>query len=131
MTKRCSKCKNTKDLSEFYKNSSKKDGVTTACKVCINTRSKMKYESKTARKIQLKYKYGIDDLDFLDMLYSQQNLCAICFTEIDTKAHVDHSHDTGKIRGLLCMRCNVGIGMFQDDPHTLKSAANYVERHRI
>jgi len=43
--------------------------------------------------------------------------------------HVDHDHKTGKIRGLLCKRCNVGMGYFKDDPSILKKAVRYLEEN--
>lgn len=74
-------------------------------------------------------KYGITTEDYLEIIESQDNECAICGTSIsdlDHTAHLDHCHDTGKVRGVLCRRCNTGIGMLNDDPDTLMKAVNYL-----
>jgi len=59
---------------------------------------------------------------------SQQKQCAICKDQIDdvTKAQTDHDHKTGKVRGLLCTRCNIGIGCFRDDTDILVRAIGYL-----
>ena len=62
------------------------------------------------------------------MFEAQGGLCAICRTA--PAAHVDHDHDTGEVRELLCFNCNGGLGQFKDDPEVLRAAARYVERHR-
>jgi len=61
------------------------------------------------------------------MLEAQQGRCAICERPMD-QPHVDHCHDTGKVRGLLCSSCNNGLGRFADDPARLRAAATYLER---
>jgi hypothetical protein len=75
-------------------------------------------------------RYGITEDDLSDMLAAQGDCCAIC-GEYFTEAHpacVDHDHATGKVRGLLCWRCNPGIGQFRDRPGLLRAAAAYLER---
>lgn len=62
------------------------------------------------------------------MLREQDGLCDICRKASPTA--IDHDHDTGKVRALLCNRCNTGIGMLGDDPEVLRAAANYIERHK-
>jgi hypothetical protein len=68
------------------------------------------------------------------MVANQRSLCAICETaEPATRSgtwHVDHCHTSGKVRGLLCTRCNIGLGQFQDDPERLRAALLYLERNR-
>ncbi len=74
---------------------------------------------KTARKYTLKRKYGLTHDAYNEMLLKQGNKCAICgvsFSDIDKRnRHVDHCHATRKIRGLLCISCNHGIGKFKDN----------------
>ena len=70
------------------------------------------------------YGMSVEDLDV--MLHLQHGLCAICQTA--PAAHVDHDHQSGTVRGLLCFRCNAAIGQLDDDPLVLRRAARYVER---
>jgi hypothetical protein len=64
----------------------------------------------------------------LAILASQQFKCAVCSTPIDD-GDLDHDHQTDYIRGVLCTPCNVGIGMFFDDPVIMRNAADYIEHH--
>lgn len=69
------------------------------------------------------------------MLIAQEYRCAICSTDKPTGKWkvfaVDHDHTTGQIRGLLCNECNRGMGLLKDDASLLRSAAEYLECHRI
>lgn len=87
----------------------------------------------TKRKAQRLKKYGIEPSDFLDMLAIQNGRCAICGHEDLTNRSffpvVDHCHQTGKVRGLLCMNCNRGLGKFKDDLNRLFTAIAYLSKH--
>ena len=78
-------------------------------------------------------RYGLSVEDYMDMTVEQQGLCAICGKECvrNKKLCVDHNHDTGEVRELLCSKCNFGIGQFNDDPDLLKKAVRYLRRHSI
>ena len=84
------------------------------------------------RHYKLQYMYGITETDYQKMLEEQNGVCAICGINATIRkgAHirlsVDHCHDTGKVRGLLCNRCNHAIGVFKDDPTLLKKAMEYL-----
>ena len=89
------------------------------------------------REYILKNVYGMTTGEHERMLASQAGVCKICCQE-ETRVHkdgspvnlhVDHDHATGMVRGLLCHRCNIGLGSFNDDPSRLRAAANYLERH--
>ena len=62
------------------------------------------------------------------MLNEQRHMCGICMTKIGNEACVDHNHTTGKIRGLLCRKCNMGLGLFNDDRLLIRHADSYLER---
>ena len=81
----------------------------------------------------LKRLYGITLQDYDNMLASQGGGCAICGSKSPGKRfrhfHVDHSHATGKIRGLLCAACNAGIGHLKDSLDLLERAMRYLDAH--
>jgi len=83
-------------------------------------------------------KFGMSSERYLEMFEEQKGLCAICNGEELAKdalsgkfraLAIDHSHETGDVRGLLCSPCNRAIGLLKDDPATLRKAADYLERH--
>jgi hypothetical protein len=91
--------------------------------------------SLTARKAHLKRKFGLTVERYEEMLAAQGGTCALCGGS-DPKAArggafaVDHCHETGKVRALLCSPCNKGIGLLGDDPDRLLAAAMYLMRHQ-
>ena len=84
------------------------------------------------RSSHLKRKYGITLADYDAMLAAQAGGCAICGApEPDGQSlHVDHCHDSGDVRGLLCFRCNAGLGQFDHDAERLAVAAAYLQSAR-
>jgi hypothetical protein len=81
-------------------------------------------------------RYGLTEDSYLAIYRQQGGRCAICDTSIkavNTKedrsfnTHIDHCHETGKVRGLLCAGCNLGLGHFKDDPDRLRKAADYLK----
>jgi epoxyqueuosine reductase QueG len=90
-------------------------------------RQKRKAEGKIFE-YELKYLHNIT-IDYYDELLKKQNgVCAICLKACNKnkRLSVDHDHKTGKVRGLLCNKCNRALGMFKDDPKLLRSAARYI-----
>ena len=93
---------------------------------------------EVSRRSRLKYTYGITDADFEAMKEDQEDRCAICnkaqqsiranrFARKTTmNLDVDHDHITGIVRGLLCRKCNAGLGMFQESPELLFKAYSYL-----
>lgn len=82
-----------------------------------------------ARTWRLMAKYSLAPEDFDRMLEAQGGKCAICGTSDPGRwdfLYVDHDHATGRVRGLLCSRCNRGIGLFGDSPGLLERAAHYL-----
>ena len=77
---------------------------------------------------QLRTQYSITKEDYETILSSQIGCCAICKGKCTRRFAVDHDHNTGKIRGLLCNKCNRGLGLFLDNPNYLEAAAKYIKQ---
>jgi len=87
-------------------------------------------EKKRQRRIYtIKKKYDLAYKEWEGLWYSQDGRCAICdkFIKYPKDICVDHNHKTGKIRGLLCKECNLGIGCFFDKPELTKLATEYLK----
>lgn len=130
--KKCIDCQLVKLAFEFYSHSGH-------CKVCrkIRQREWRKANHERNRKIQshghLKRNFGISLEQYRVMHAGQNGCCAICkkpethtIKGVLCTLAVDHDHDTGNIRALLCGRCNKAIGLFDDRPELLREAANYI-----
>jgi hypothetical protein len=135
--KACTKCKIVKDLNEFHVRSVSKDGRTSKCSLCLNTKAlKLRTENpESTRGNNLKQRFDMTIEDYNVIFLKQKGKCAICRnaeTNKDKKGKVkwlsvDHNHDTGDIRGLLCSSCNTGIGLLQDSKKLMKSAIKYLD----
>lgn len=113
-TKHCTRCDTTKPSSEFGFDSTRPDGLLSACKLCAR-----------ARRQRYLYKADPEEIDRLRV--EQGDLCAICRGPWGNKGyHVDHCHTGGQVRGLLCLKCNSGLGMFDDDVERLRAAITYL-----
>lgn len=78
------------------------------------------------RRRLLKARYGITVEQYEVMFVRQNGCCAVCAQPSTTRLVVDHNHDSGVIRGLLCQRCNKGLGLFDDSPTRLRAASHYL-----
>lgn len=76
-------------------------------------------------------KYGITWAEYHEMLDAQDGNCAICDRHPTSVGQlvVDHDHSTDKVRGLLCQRCNLALGLFLDNPDAVKAAHDYLYEH--
>ena len=83
-------------------------------------------------KYYIPYAYGISLEDYKAMLVSQKGLCAACGSPPRGKhrLHIDHNHQTGKVRELLCHECNIALGCVAEDPVRLQKLAEYIIRHK-
>jgi hypothetical protein len=90
------------------------------------------YNPEKRRGHHLKERYGITNEKYDDMFLAQDGRCAICGqTEKDgLRLRVDHDHESGFIRGLLCHTCNCGIGMFQEKLDLLIKAVSYLQENK-
>jgi hypothetical protein len=127
VTKVCPDCQTEKPLEEFPRNKNIKDGHHTYCKPCHNARGKETKERLHGgnRHYHLVRRYGIGADQVQAMIRTQQGMCAICRRE--PAVHVDHDHETGLVRGVLCFNCNGGLGQFKDDSTSLLRAVRYLE----
>jgi len=87
-------------------------------------------KNKANRKVRLR-RYGITEEEWQQLFQQQNEKCAICYvTESSGRGwHTDHSHHTGKVRGILCYHCNVMLGLSKDNTDTLKKAIAYLENN--
>lgn len=144
MTKVCAACQEELDLSEFHKDKSRADGRHAYCRSC-RSRLNRGYRVSNAiavegrkrqwirenpeknrliwRRSHLKRHYNMTIEEFDALVVAQGNACAICREE--KKLVVDHDHDSGKVRGLLCHSCNIAVGRLGDGA-LLQRALNYV-----
>lgn len=73
--------------------------------------------------------YKLTVKEYEDLFKSQEGKCAICKNKGATNLSVDHCHTTGKVRGLLCHTCNVGLGFFKDSVFNIREAEQYLTKH--
>ncbi len=105
------------------------------CKECCKKLSSKRNKIRNAKFPEkrkdavLKTKYGISLEQYNHLLKVQWNACKICGSTAPSGGvfSVDHCHKTGKVRGLLCHLCNIGLGAFKDSTETLKKAISYLE----
>lgn len=134
----CSSCNVRKDYSEFYRSKDKKSGYKSQCKQCIRTQIREKYWTPEGRKYQQEKSWrdnGIKGMTverYEELLAYQNNACAICGRTENlngTRLCVDHNHETGEVRGLLCHFCNVSLGRMGDSLDRLYRAVSYLEEY--
>jgi hypothetical protein len=125
-TKKCNKCGEVKPVSEYHPHKSIKCGLFPHCKECHrNHYRKNRFEWRNGF---LNRTYGISFDEYLTMFQAQGGLCAICHgVQASGKVlAVDHDHETGKVRGLLCGRCNMALGLIDEDPFWPDKVGKYL-----
>lgn len=137
MTKRCSKCGQEKDVSEFYRHRGRGDGYSNRCAVCDKEAHKKRYwQNRTAfkgyQRTQRLKRYGLTRTEHMWIYIKQKGCCSLCGRPVAyDKIHTDHNHDTGKFRSLLCHRCNLMVGYIdKTPPGLLRQAQEYVKAHK-
>ena len=129
--KPCCKCGVEKPHDEFYRRTKAYDGLTAHCKEC--DRKAPWRQEKTRRDYDYKRKYGISLEDYNEMFYEQHGSCGICGKhqeELRGRLCVDHSHETGEVRGLLCQECNSALGMLGDSIESIQKAMEYLNESK-
>ncbi len=134
--RRCSKCGVSKDLGCFTVDRARTDGLKQWCRDCCAYNNAQwaaarRDHRKSYRRRRTVAAYGLTTDEHAQMLKSQGGVCALCKSTCRTgKAlAVDHDHATGKVRGLLCSSCNLGIGKLKDSPDIIAAALMYLLDH--
>lgn len=95
-------------------------------------RAKEEQNKEKLRRHYLMKKYGVTPEQVMNWLKEQSYKCAICDLpigpDLDRDTQVEHCHKTGRIRGIVCLRCNLAIGWLQDDPARARRIIAYLER---
>lgn len=154
--KTCTTCRVEKPPSEFHKRKGSPDGLQYTCKTCSKARDQARYERDREailvrqreqrerhpesfalrnRRWMLRRNYGLTVDEYEAMLAEQGGKCPVCGADLTEPAKigkhpVDHCHETGAVRRILCSKCNTGMGMFNDNPELLRAAAAYLEQFR-
>lgn len=131
--RKCNGCGKTKALETgFWKGQ-------TLCIECSKDRQKNRWNSRTPQKRleqHLKYKYSLTIEELMNTLEKQNRACAICegslpdlmvYNDRKRGYAIDHNHETGEFRGILCLNCNSMLGMAKDNPKTLEKASAYLK----
>lgn len=131
----CKWCNRAKSRSEFRRSETYRDKLNGRCKECQSRRDAehyLKNKEHICRQTNDRHlfrEFGLTRSQYDTMFEARDGLCGICKrSQPEKKLAVDHCHRTGKIRGLLCKHCNMGIGQFGDDPERLIAAATYITK---
>lgn len=141
--KQCSKCKKIKRHQSFFPDARNRSGLSSECKDCRATMTRAwksrwpkEYNAREAFRRQER-EFGVSFEEYTAMHEAQDGLCAICHKpeirkhqsgKVKTLA-IDHDHQTGAIRDLLCSSCNNALGAFGDSPELLLAAIAYLKKH--
>ncbi|MFE9844359.1 endonuclease VII domain-containing protein [Streptomyces goshikiensis] len=117
--KHCRRCGEIEPHSEGDRNGTASEGLSTRCKAC---------RAIEGRAHHLKRSYGITEAERDAIVAARGGVCFLCLRA--PAVHVDHCHKTGRVRGVLCLNCNVGVGLFKEDPDRMRRAAEYLEGTR-
>ena len=144
--KTCQVCNRELELFEFPRGKQRVDGsynYRPTCKDCTVEQNLDHYHNKGGKEKQKQRsfknnlkKYGITPENYQELFKQQEGKCAICSSSEVSVARrsynlfVDHDHETGKVRGLLCHHCNAGLGHFRDNEETLNKAIEYLNANR-
>ena len=121
-------------VADFYKSKTTKDGLSPYCSSCTRERNRkyLNANKDKARGYQVKKLYGLTLKEYEALVEKQDNKCAVCGVAGEDSAkgmlHVDHCHDSGEVRGLLCSKCNTALGLLDDDIDRMNALINYARR---
>ena len=142
--KKCYKCKKDKPRSDFSANKAMSSGLVSYCKPCQrdyyvgykSKRKKIPLTPEKQREYQLRFRYNMEEGEYNLLLSSQDFKCPLCTDPLipSNRPHVDHDHSCcsgtkscGKcVRGILCQRCNVALGLLRENVDTISRIENYL-----
>lgn len=137
--KRCSKCQTEKPIDEFHRDKNRADGLACWCKDCVkryssslrgkqtHMRAKKKNQKKHGKKYRLRHNYSITPGEHESMYARQNGCCGICGQQVKYEdVQTDHDHATGKVRGLLCHRCNLMVGYVENTPELVSPILRWI-----
>jgi len=132
-TQCCTRCNQERSLSDFTFDRRRPRGRTSVCKQCETKRVKQ-YAERNREKVRTWYRryqiarYGLTSEQYDVLWERQRGLCGICEDQLKPgrTTHIDHDHQTGHVRGLLCQRCNQALGLMRDKASLLIGAAMYL-----
>lgn len=136
----CSHCLQMLPFDQFHRQRGKPNGYRSHCKECRNKTYSENYATEAGRRtaqVNSWRSQGIKDMTiarYEEMVLDQNGRCAICQVTAEENGRrlcVDHDHETGRVRALLCDHCNVGIGRFNDSPEMLEKALRYLQHHTM
>lgn len=137
----CTTCKVMKSAREFRTNRSSIRGVNSYCRDCANERNRAYRTTENGRRrtwlADVKRRYNVSGEEAEAIVRKRMGKCEIC-GDRSTVIHkgvvrnlaIDHDHQTGHIRGVLCNACNLGLGSFRDNEELLIKAAQYLNSYR-
>ncbi|GAA1907042.1 endonuclease VII domain-containing protein [Streptantibioticus ferralitis] len=114
--KRCPQCRDVRSHDQWERNKPSSDGWASYCRACRTERN---------REASFRRRCGLGQAELQDLAEQQGRVCVICLAA--PPEQVDHDHETGKVRGVLCFSCNAALGQFKDRPDEIRRAAAYVE----
>lgn len=150
ISKACITCGAIKGIDGYMPRKGMRDGTRNECRKCLSARTmagrkriesmltpdqikerrrayrmaNVSVSARASRKQALRG-YGLTSESFESLLKEQDDKCAICSTHL-VSPQIDHCHSTGKVRGILCRKCNMGLGLFHDDVGSLQRAIAYL-----
>lgn len=146
--KTCYGCQRSLPLESFHRHKARKDGRQARCKDCqkqstyeyrrqnperASAIARRSYDNRGRGRQYLRL-YGITEEEVNTLRLGQGFKCALCkrheSLSRDGRLAVDHDHETGRVRALLCHDCNTALGKLQDDPALLRRAADYIEKYK-
>lgn len=129
----CSHCEKEKSLKDFKKNKDGKLGRYSLCKDCQSNRDKTRYTNGDSYAVRLKKLYGLSSDEYEQLYLEAEGKCQSCGVkevELSRRLAVDHCHNSGIVRGLLCGKCNTALGQLDDNLEKIASLYSYLKERK-